>query len=649
MMMPWVVCRAVATAAGTANERPVAGMTTTSEDDLLRFPSDSVDDPVAVLLLPNVDDRRRSLLQPLAATDPVESESLIPILDWRRSSAGRPVGRSTTTSQADHPRLDDVQDTVLVRRKTNDRRSLQSPPPTTGLVDSTSIIILPESSSLLLTPIKLVISEVPPQPPRSNGTTTTYYLSLITDLLFDSSGSQLYYALNERGIEVFTDPDKSLNYKNTWLSFRKADLRPIKQGLADHVAGELISHWWPQSSPNGTRVDFPEECNDTRPFCHMTFIEGIELPKDGTHLMISSRTKPPYLVYLSIADGSRTSIPIATSYLQTLALNPPKTTLYVTNEQRLLSIDVAETGIPTGGSGAATFATYHPPPIVGGLDPLQISPQSFVANGTCLYTLDNTHRRLLAVEIPTSSYPSSSSSSSSSLGSRPSFTVLVDGLNLNKTVFMQTLVATPDGCNVFITDVGRDGGSGYLRWVKVESACQPGGTIHTVAHSPDGSMWGLSLQEEGGRMYLYVGTGKGEVYQLELDKSQLYSCAPFPPNSSSAFPPNSSSSFPPNSSFSFPPNSSSSFPANLSSSFPPSGAPLHAGDIGSAAPGLGVSASLPASDRLTATGRSEGATQLVYSANPSNSASSALHPHSLIVSLLFLCTTTIAAMLALLS
>ncbi|GBG90366.1 hypothetical protein CBR_g50614 [Chara braunii] len=459
-----------------------------------------------------------------------------------------PIDVPTTSSSCGRPVA--VPDTSPTGRRTPctsaDRRHLQSPP---ALPAEAAIDIAQWN---LLSPPRSIVSDAASQPPMQEGDGTISYRLFVTDIALSPNGSQLYYILSER--LMLRNATNVRDYKNQILSYRKADLQPTLAGVPSRpVMGDVISYWWPTVSQNGTRVTSLQACDQTAFACNMTIPEAMVVSQSGTHLILSPRrVSPPNLVSLGVQEGARIATPMSAESFQTLATDPSRSTVYAASEQSILAIAVDPSGIPTGAPNVETVATYEPPPVVGGVVPIQVSPQSFVAseNGSCLYIIENNHRQLLA--LPFSNATSSSSPSSST----PNFVQVVEGLNPNNTVFMQTLVTTSDGCNVFITDVDRDGLRGYLRWVKVRSPCRAGGSVEMVASYAGQSMWGLALLEREEETLLYVGTSDGQVIELQVNKSYLHSCVPFrprpptpPPASSPApsplVPPSSSSSSPP--------------------------------------------------------------------------------------------------------
>ncbi|GBG87297.1 hypothetical protein CBR_g45356 [Chara braunii] len=400
------------------------------------------------------------------------------------------------------------------------------------------------------------------EPPFEPATSSSYETrSVIRSIVFVPNSTIFYYILDQRRLVVGSE---TMSHQS--VSYRKGDLLPIREGGGNPggndslIVPELISYWWPYDTPDGigisTRVLFNASENAT----DLALVYGMEITGSGSRLVLPTVRREPNhlpepsrLTFLSVGDGSRNSTILpAADRLFYLSYNPAKTDLFMIDKQkpaRLLSIPVDDDGLPVNTSALTIVKTFL---LSSGSDsPAQIymSRQCFVSDGRCLYFREETRGQIYAIDTR------SASRQITHIAGRPGSDPLGDGPALNASFAdLREMVATPDGCNIFVTEL-----EGYVRWIKLNATCQAGGMVETVARHNSARLWGLALHRYAGRLFLYVGSVDGRIFELEIQESHLHTCVSPSPSSPLPPPPSSSSSTSspsPDSSVFFPPPSS---------------------------------------------------------------------------------------------
>ncbi|GBG64867.1 hypothetical protein CBR_g48335 [Chara braunii] len=356
------------------------------------------------------------------------------------------------------------------------------------------------------------------------------------------------------------------------MSVRQADLLPVRQGLKPIADETVLSYWWPENSTDGERVSSPILYQEDRTDPLMSSIPSMatlscmDIAKNGTHLVLSSSGfKRWLLTSLSTSNGSRSFIMNLTRdvmSVQGLAFDRSKTKLFATLSfltpadvvkgggrlwVRLVSADVDESGYPVKSDGGDTlgdpFHTVHrlgsppdPERDMRGSD-VSLSPHSVTSSGRCIYLMNTMSMDVIGVDpstskltpvmgrgIETKPFAISPYRTPSSAFYGTQYTAATD------------IAATLDGCNLFITGGVDDPDtvsitgkpSTGLVWVKMRSRCGKAQSAEVVArynsHEATG-IGSLALQELEGRLFLYVGSTDGRIFELEISRSQLHVCS----------------------------------------------------------------------------------------------------------------------------
>ncbi|GBG92161.1 hypothetical protein CBR_g54513 [Chara braunii] len=218
------------------------------------------------------------------------------------------------------------------------------------------------------------------------------------------------------------------------------------------------------------------------------------------------------VVWLSTATGNRTSVEITADFVWSVAFNPKKTELFISDIDdpvRILSMGVTESGrLDASGTWkeVSNFSTGD-----SNIASAVFDSSSFLPDESCLYFADGDYNQVWAID------PRSASATATLVGgSGKSWSVDGDGPNA---------VATPDGCNVFVTGQGR----GLLRWLKLDAPCSKATSVQDVARYSAGGLSGLALRQAGSELSLHIGASDGSVFELIINNSRLHSCAPTPP------------------------------------------------------------------------------------------------------------------------
>ncbi|GBG92389.1 hypothetical protein CBR_g55296 [Chara braunii] len=399
----------------------------------------------------------------------------------------------------------------------------------------------PLNNPFLLTACRTVVEHQPDPLFQDSPFGTDNCVVVIQNIVYAADGMQFYYILQQECL----GPDGQFSKKS--LSYMEANLTSVS-GLA---TTRVLSHWWPAQSPNGAP---PENNTLFLPNQGMPFMAeatGTEMSKMGTHLLLTTLSAGPsdlsWVVLLSIADGSRLSLPIQAELAAGLTFNPEKTKLYVTDvydPSEILVAPVIAPDVPTrlGMNRAVQFG-----PLTGtNMSQPVIGPYSFSADGSCLYFVDQVYDRLwtfaplsnevkpIAVSSDDTSVPFGSNVVNVSMGGHPS-----------------DLAVTSDGLNVFFTTLW-----GELYHLTMSAPCGTPSDVEKLAEHDTAGFRGLALNEAEGK--LLVGTTHGLIFEFTTS---------LPPPSTAPF-------------TSLPPPST----APLTSRPPPSTAPLTSRPPPSAAP-----------------------------------------------------------------
>ncbi|GBG87300.1 hypothetical protein CBR_g45359 [Chara braunii] len=356
-------------------------------------------------------------------------------------------------------------------------------------------------------------------------------------MVFVHNSTIFYYILDQRRFPPVGIPTMS----HQMLSFIKGDLLPIRQGGGGNPGGndslivpEVISYWWPYDTPDGSPISTPVLFNASENGSDLALVHGMEITGSGSHLVLSTVRREPNhlpgasrLTFLSVGDGRRNSTLLpAADRLWDLSYNPPKTDLLMIDKQkpaRLLSIPVDDDGMPVNASALTIVKTFLSSSGSDSLEEVDMSRQCFVSKGSCMYFREETRGMLYAIDTK------STSRRITHIAGGPGSDPLGDGPTLNASFSdLRDMVVTPDGCNIFVSEL-----EGYVRWIKLNVPCQAGGMVETVARHNSARLWGLALHDYAGRLYLYVGTDDGRLFELEIQQSHLHSCLSFQGTTSS--------------------------------------------------------------------------------------------------------------------
>ncbi|GBG67027.1 hypothetical protein CBR_g78806 [Chara braunii] len=149
--------------------------------------------------------------------------------------------------------------------------------------------------------------------------------------------------------------------------------------------------------------------------------------------------------------------------------------------------------------------------------------QSFSSDERCLYFVDYENLRVWGLDPLTSAGTANPPVLIAGSGSRG--VVDADGLTSSFNNITDMAVS-PDGCNIFVVDYWYNS----LRWLQLDSPCSAARRVLTLESFPGGPR-AVRLGQSGNDYYLYVGMSDGSVTEIQINASQLHSCAPAPPPS----------------------------------------------------------------------------------------------------------------------
>ncbi|GBG90860.1 hypothetical protein CBR_g51366 [Chara braunii] len=345
--------------------------------------------------------------------------------------------------------------------------------------------------------------------------------SFVYDLAFAALSTAFYVVLGEY---CFTQDVITRHRESFW----KADLAQANHDPNGLGHEELLSYWWPYVEGSGSAEQTPSiqypGLNDSS---LMASVDAMVLSRTEESLIVlSNPSVNPERAYstistLSTENGSRSSKSLTVTAAASLTFNPNKTKLYIAlahGPVRILSTPVDESGIPIDGAQWKEVRTFSPGDDHD-IKAVMFSSQSFVSDERCLYFGDSENLRVWGIDPLASGTPDPVLVAGS--GARG----LVDKDGLNSSFNNLTnIVATPDGCNVFVIDYYY----GVLRWLQLDSPCSLARSVTTVASYS--GLQTLRLRQSGDDHCLYVGADDGSVTELKINVSHLHSCAPRPPS-----------------------------------------------------------------------------------------------------------------------
>lgn len=361
----------------------------------------------------------------------------------------------------------------------------------------------PPLKSPLVLACRVVLKEQPhPEFQTTQFSTDNCYVSM-SGIVYAADGQHFYYIKQQRCV----GPDK----KNTkkLVSYMEGDI----------VLGttRVISSWWPSLNLSGLPPAIETVFKYGTGMSYMAEGTGMEMTPAGTHLLLTALSAgpsdPSWVVALSIADGSRSSIPIQAELAFGLTFDPAKTKLYVSDiydPSEIFVSPVAPAGVPT--SLMMTPAVQFGPVAGLNISSPVVGPYSFSGDGSCLYFVDQDYERLwtfapLTAEVTLIAV--GGEDMAVPLGSSP-ITVPIQG-------GPSDLVVTSDGLNVFFTTFW-----GELFHLTMSAPCGTPMKVVELTEHPIASMRGLALNEAESK--LLVGTSDGDI--LEFTTSLLPSAPP---------------------------------------------------------------------------------------------------------------------------
>ncbi|GBG67381.1 hypothetical protein CBR_g518 [Chara braunii] len=376
------------------------------------------------------------------------------------------------------------------------------------------------------TPQLAVLADLSPSDER-------YCNWLIRDLVFPPSPDNLssivsfYYVLDER---CYASGNRTEDER--LMSIRKANVNitsPEAQGAEAPSHLDVITYWWPLGEPKGPRKTSPivwQSYNSSS--VPMAAFSGMELSRLGTNLIFGSHrtsgTMTSQVTFVSLAYGSRSSAAIDAEWVDGFAFNQNKTKLYISDpveRPRLYSFPLGEGEIPLDNRPLYRTEQIFSGGVDGGpnVTSLKFGSQSLTSDGKCLYFVDHESNRVWGANLTSDPLNATLIAGSGQAGKD-------DGVAMRSSFEgLRSVVVTPDGCNLFTTEVSPPG---TLRWLQLDEPCGKATTVATLAQTVNWGLWGLALHDDGTKLALYVGTNRGHLFQLELDKSKLHGCRPVP-------------------------------------------------------------------------------------------------------------------------
>ncbi|GBG91556.1 hypothetical protein CBR_g52590 [Chara braunii] len=360
----------------------------------------------------------------------------------------------------------------------------------------------------------------------------------------DGNGRSIYYVLEE---SCPVDSSRPEALSSVLVSIRRAELLKLSHVNDDDadddaisagkaMESEAVTYWWSSLAPDGPRSTNATPIaqsvggtmlSDRRVGLYtMVRINGMEISTSGSQLILATayaayptrekdalleHTWTSSIVFVSIANGSRRSVPLnrTVGIAESLAFDPSRTRLYIADfREKISRVLSAHTGGHDEETGAENFAhrLQLECPLSGDISDLSSTREQQFGRED-LPTFTHEHIQDLLRSEPLQDAP----------------TEKVMFLNL------EAVVSTADGCNLFTLEQRGLYGKGRACWIKLTSPCTDySSTVDTVATWEGNDRWtSLALNEEDGILALYVGSSKGEIFELQINKSQLHNCYHF--------------------------------------------------------------------------------------------------------------------------
>ncbi|GBG65200.1 hypothetical protein CBR_g49992 [Chara braunii] len=384
-------------------------------------------------------------------------------------------------------------------------------------------------SLIINTPRTLLVKRPTPFFPRTNRSALLECYLVVESLVPLSNGTVVYYIADERC--AF---NSSTVYSHWLMSLRKADLTPaMQEGSSNPVQDDsLITYWWPFADGEGTNASSrPMIFDENSTMLPMALMDGMDITADGSHMVLStselfaheniSESFGSAVNLVSLIDGQRSSILLPGVNVSGVAFEPTKTRLYAMDFEKpqLLSAAAADVTVPGASStifktvttlppGNASSAAYAP------VAEPYIRPQGFLSDSSCVYSVDRNNTNVWAIDI---------AKSEASLVAASADFATNDDLNGR----LRELVVVGDGCNLFVSDI-----NGFVWWIKSDAPCGRARSVEIVARTTSVGLWGMAMNDDGTRLSLYVGSSKGHLIELQINRSLLHRCSlPSPPAS----------------------------------------------------------------------------------------------------------------------
>ncbi|GBG77470.1 hypothetical protein CBR_g23918 [Chara braunii] len=283
----------------------------------------------------------------------------------------------------------------------------------------------------------------------------------------------------------------------------------------------VISYWWPFNEPNGTRV-----AEASRKFTRssMAYVTGAAMSRRGSHLVlsVSSGDGGSMITSLSLADGSRSSVPLNFS-VGSLAMDYRRTRVYlsvVESGDGVLSVPVSEFGLPL----------EEPKHVVDSHSKLNVNAtgvqfqyESLVSDSSsnCLCHLTKLPQRarfgaqVFAIDKHVKSSLSTLAADLST-GRHPDEQSFVARFAFPAAI----LATTADGCRLFAT-----GTRGAVLGLTLGSSCADAAVdMERVLEYKRAAFTGLALHEDHDQVRLFLGASDGNLFQARIDTGRLWSC-----------------------------------------------------------------------------------------------------------------------------
>ncbi|GBG69161.1 hypothetical protein CBR_g3861 [Chara braunii] len=342
-------------------------------------------------------------------------------------------------------------------------------------------------------------------PPRADSSADEECHSEIKNLVI-SPLHVLYYVLEQYCSKDGSDTHREVSIRNVSLLQGRAS----DDSMSPHTDEGTVSYMWPFDQPNGSRIANGTDSGVTE---SLPYVSGMGLSRDGAHLLLSVRRfkellygngfhaeNLSMLISVSLSDGSRSSI-WQRYFVTSLAVDNTSilvNTVYQRDFYSINSIEVDDSGRPMWGTkpGEDFLAKSE-------LD-VVFQSQSVVANGTCLYYAQMPGGEVWGqISVKTNLY-------------FPERSRILDGGQRANDI-----VATPDGCNVFVAR-----GKGIqLDVFPVNLPCKGPKAERTrsgiIYHA---EFTGLALHDDGKLLSLYIGTSNGNLFRVPLHRSDLHIC-----------------------------------------------------------------------------------------------------------------------------